>query len=140
MKQFNKVHDLPVTCVTSRPVLNMLMLPGEFEGGVNFDAVSASADNKLGRWTLQKKSRIQPRKQPSSAKKKGAMEEFVWSMLRIPLLLMMLLFVLTIRDTVDVCGEEFGLSALVMDAGRAGNCLYREVLWAEDSRVGFVPV
>ena len=36
--------------------------------------------------------------------------EFVWSMLRIPLLLMMLLIVLAIRDTVDVCGDEFGLS------------------------------
>jgi len=28
MKQFNEVHDLPVTCVASRPVPNMLMLPG----------------------------------------------------------------------------------------------------------------
>ena len=48
------------------------------------------------------------------------MEKFLWSMLRIPSHLMVLLFVVAIRDTGDICGEEFGLSALVMVAGEQG--------------------
>ncbi|KAL7529351.1 hypothetical protein ACHAXR_002916, partial [Thalassiosira sp. AJA248-18] len=139
MKQFTEVHDLPVTCVASRPIPNLLMLPGELEGGVNFDAVSASADNRLGRWTLQKKSRIKKQRPPSSSRKQSAIERYLWELLRIPLLLLLLLTIIAIRDTVDICREEFGLSALVMDASRAGHCLYREVLWAEDGRVSFVP-
>jgi len=141
VKEFKEVHDLPVTCVASRPVPNMLMLPGDLEGGVNFDAVSASADNRLGQWTLQRKSRV---KTPSSAKsirQKSKLEVWLWEMLRIPLLLIFLLLIVAIRDTIDLCSEEFSLSALVVPSGisKAGHCLYREVLWAEESRVSFIP-
>ncbi|KAL9182442.1 hypothetical protein ACHAXT_013094 [Thalassiosira profunda] len=139
VKQFAEVHDLPVTCVASRPIPSALMLPGELEGGVSFDALSASADNKLGRWTLQKRSRIKVAKQRSPPRKVGAVERWIWSMLRIPLLLLFLLVLAAIREAMEICGEQFGLSALVMEPGRAGHCLYREVLWAEPGRVSFVP-
>lgn len=148
LKQFNEVHDLPVTCLASRPIPNALMLPGELEGGVNFDAVSASADNRMGRWTLQKKSRIKTVRGSSSSsfwglrKKKGPMEQFVWNLLRIPLLLFVVFIMVAIRDVTIVCREEFGMPAVLLDMGAAGHCLYREVLWAEDTRPGvkFVPV
>eukprot|EP00985_Skeletonema_marinoi_P033583 scaffold41661_cov270-Skeletonema_marinoi.AAC.1 len=120
------------------------MLPGELEGGVNFDAVSASADNRMGRWTLQRKSRIKPVRAASSSysRKKGPVEQFVWNMLRIPLLLLLALVMVAIRDVTIVCREEFGMPAVLLDVGAAGHCLYREVLWAEDTRPGikFVPV
>ena len=139
LKEFKEVHDLPVTCVASRPVPNLLMLPGELEEGVNFDAVSASADNKLGRWTLQKKSRIAKPRSASSSRNKSALERYLWELFRVPLLLMLLLMVIALRDTVEICSEEFGLNSLVMDPSRASHCLYREVLWAEEGRVSFVP-
>eukprot|EP00986_Skeletonema_menzelii_P011008 scaffold5535_cov81-Skeletonema_menzelii.AAC.3 len=121
------------------------MLPGELEGGVNFDAVSASADNRMGCWTLQKKSRIKPVRVKSSSsysRKKGPVEQFVWNIVRIPLLLLIVLVMVAIRDVTVVCREEFGMPAVLLDVGAAGHCLYREVLWAEDTRPGikFVPV
>ena len=142
MKQFNEVHDLPVTCIASRPIPNVLMLPGELEGGVNFDAVSASADNRMGRWTMQKKSRIKPvKKSGGTSRKRGPIESFVWQLVRIPLLIIVMLFILAIRDVLVVCREEFSFPAVLLDVGAAGHCLYREVLWADDSRPGvmFVP-
>jgi hypothetical protein len=142
MKQFNEVHDLPVTCIASRPIPNVLMLPGELEGGVNFDAVSASADNRMGRWTMQKKSRIKPvKKSGGTSRKRGPIETFVWQLVRIPLLIIVTLFILAIRDVLVVCREEFSFPAVLLDVGAAGHCLYREVLWADDSRPGvmFVP-
>ena len=35
-----------------------------------------------------------------------------------------------------ICRDEFGMPAVLLDVGAAGHCLYREVLWAEDSRPG----
>mmetsp|Transcript_3120 Transcript_3120/g.5142 ORF Transcript_3120/g.5142 Transcript_3120/m.5142 type:complete len:546 (+) Transcript_3120:118-1755(+) len=145
LKQFKEVHDLPVTCLASRPIPTALMLPGELEGGVNFDAVSASADNRMGCWTLQKRSRIKPVRVKSSSsysRKKGPVEQFVWNIVRIPLLLLLVLVMVAIRDVTVVCREEFGMPAVLLDMGAAGHCLYREVLWAEDTRPGikFVPV
>lgn len=138
VKKFPEVHDLPVTCVASRPVPNLLLLPGEEEVGVSFDAVSASADNRLGRWTLQRKSRLAP--PPRSRRERGAVERYLWELLRVPFLLMALFAAVAMRDTAELCREEFGLNTLVRDAGAsARHCLYREVLWAEESRVNFVP-
>ena len=139
-KRFPEVHDLPVTCVASRPVPGALMLPGEAEGGVSFDATSASADNRLGRYALQRRSRIAPPRPHRSARKRGALEACLLDLLRVPLLLVLALTIVAVRDTVDICKEEFGLSTMVMDAGAsARHCLYREVLWAEEGRVSFVP-
>jgi len=147
VKQFKEVHDLPVTCMASRPIPSALMLPGELEGGVNFDAVSASADNRMGRWTLQRKSRIKPARaakgtSSSYSRRKGPVEQLVWNVVRLPLLFLVGLTMVAVRDVTIVCREEFGMPAVLMDAGAAGHCLYREVLWAEDTRPGikFVPV
>jgi len=151
LKQFKEVHDLPVTCLASRPIPSALMLPGELEGGVNFDAVSASADNRMGRWTLQRKSRIKPARatrtsssssSSSYSRKKGPVEQLVWNMVRLPLLFLVSMTMVAVRDVTIVCREEFGMPAVLLDAGAAGHCLYREVLWAEDTRLGikFVPV
>ena len=129
-------HDLPVTCLASRPVPNVLMLPGELEGGVNYDVVSASADNRLGRWTLQRKSRIQPVRQKRSKREVGALESLIWNVLRIPLLILLLIVLVAIHDVFDICREEVGLSAIMMDMNAATHCVYREVLWAEPSRPG----
>ena len=142
VKEFKEVHDLPVTCVATRPVPNVLMLPGELEGGVNFDAVSASADNRLGRWTLQKKSRVKTPSPPKSTRQKSMLEVWLWEILRIPLLLLFLLVIVAVRDTMDICKEQFSLTELTMGSSgisNAGHCLYREVLWAEESRVSFIP-
>lgn len=140
VKHFPEVHDLPVTCVASRPVPSQLMMPGEEEGGVSFDAVSASADNRLGRYTRQRRSRVQPPAPPRSARKRGAVESFLWQVLRVPLLLVLLLVITAVREAMDICGEEIAVTTLVMDSGAsAGRCVYREVLWAEEGRVSFVP-
>jgi hypothetical protein len=148
LKQFNEAHDLPVTCIATRPIPNALMLPGELEGGVNFDAVSASADNRIGRWTLQKKSRFKLSGNYISLslwgrqrKRGGPIETLAWQLLRIPLILFLLFVIMAARDVTIVCREEFGMTALLLDMGSAAHCLYREVLWAEDTMPGvtFVP-
>jgi WD40 repeat protein len=136
IRQYGNVHDMPVTCVASRPIPRELMLPGELGGGVNYDAVSASADNKLGMWTLQKRSRIVPPRRT-----RGALESYVVRVVRVPLLILLLLSIVAVRDTVDVCGGMFDSSALFAVGGMSavGRCLFREVLWAEEDRVSFVP-
>ena len=129
-------HDLPVTCLASRPIPSALMLPGEMEGGVNYDVVSASADNRLGRWTLQRKSRIQPQRQPRSKREAGALESLLWNIMRVPILIFVFILMVAIHDVFDLCQEEIGLSALMMDVNAARHCIYREVLWAESTRAG----
>ncbi len=149
-KEFKMVHDLPVTCVASRPIPNALYLPGELEEGVSFDAISASADNRLGRWTLQNKSRSAAssrsggggRSYNNSSLRKNPMVAFIMDyFVRLPLLLTLMLITFAIRDAMDVCRSEFSLSALVGKEGvsMARRCFYREVLWAEERRVSFVP-
>ena len=132
-------HDLPVTCVASRPVPTQLMLPGELEGGVSYDACSVSADNRMGLWTLQKRSRIRPPKRARGGRTPGVAERILWRTMRIPLLVAVTLVGVAVRDTASICREEFGLDSLVLEPGAAGRCVYREVLWAEDGRVNFVP-
>lgn len=139
IKEFKDVHDMPVTCVASRPIPMELMLPGEFESGVNYTAISASADNKLGLWTIQHKSRLSP---PSRTKRtKGPWEIYIMELLHIPLLILLGIVLIAIRDTCIVCGDKFTLLALLSNDGlsNAGRCLFREVLWAEELRVSFVP-
>ena len=139
IKEFKDVHDMPVTCVASRPIPMELMLPGEFESGVNYNAISASADNKLGFWTVQRKSRLCP---PSRTKRtKGPWENYIMELLHIPLLILLGIVLIAIRDTCIVCGDKFTLLALLSNDGlsNAGRCLFREVLWAEELRVSFVP-
>ncbi len=150
-KEFKMVHDLPVTCVASRPIPNALYLPGELEEGVSFDAISASADNRLGRWTLQSKSRIAAssrsrsgggRSCNNSSRRNNPVVAFIMDyFVRLPLLLTMMLIAFAVRDAMDVCRSEFSLSALVGKEGvsLARRCFYREVLWAEERRVSFVP-
>ena len=117
-----------------------------WEGGVNLDAVSASANNRLGRWSIQRKSRVAAALQtsssaPGTARRRGALETYLLEILRVPLYLLALLVIVVARDTVEVCSEEFGLGALVMESGvsAARRCLLREVLWDEEGRVSFVP-
>jgi WD40 repeat protein len=141
VKEFREVHDMPVTCVASRPVPQELMLPGELEGGVSFDALSASADNRLGMWTLQRKSRITSPAPPRIARRRGALEAYVVDLACVPLLILLAIAIVAVRDTIDVCGEAFGVPALASDGGMsaAGRCVLREVLWAEENRVSLVP-
>ena len=54
-KKWFEIHDLPVTCIAARPT--HLPLPGEEEEGINVDIMSASADNRLSKLTLQRRSR-----------------------------------------------------------------------------------
>jgi len=54
-KKWFEIHDLPVTCIAARPT--HLPLPGEEEEGINVDVISASADNRLSKLTLQRRSR-----------------------------------------------------------------------------------
>ena len=70
------------------------------------------------------------------------MEQFVWDLVRIPFVLVVLLLLVAVRDVTVVCRDEFGMPAVLLDVSAAGHCLYREVLWAEESRPGvkFVPV
>mmetsp|Transcript_18000 Transcript_18000/g.36849 ORF Transcript_18000/g.36849 Transcript_18000/m.36849 type:complete len:569 (-) Transcript_18000:34-1740(-) len=144
LKQFQG-HDLPVTCMASRPVDSILPLPGEeveaIDGGVSFDALSASADNRLGRWTLQKKSRKVVPKSSSRRRNPSAIESFLWNIFRIPLLLTIVIAAVAVRDVFNICGEEVNFSALMMDMNAATKCVYREVLWADETRTGvhFVP-
>jgi WD40 repeat protein len=140
LKEYKEVHDMPVTCVASRPVPMELMLPGDMESGVNYTALSASADNKLGYWTIQRKSRLCPPIRPRRTK--GPWEIYILELLHVPLLILFGLVLIAIRDTCMVCGDKFTLLALLSNDGlsNAGKCVFREVLWAEEGRVSFVPV
>lgn len=53
LKIFPEVHDLPVTCIASRPF--EVELQGENLTGVRVHAKSASADGQMGHLTLQRK-------------------------------------------------------------------------------------
>ena len=57
LKRFPEVHDLPVTCIASRPYA--IPLQGDEEEGIEFHAVSASADSQLAFLTMQRRG---PRK------------------------------------------------------------------------------
>lgn len=140
LKEFKEVHDMPVTCVASRPIPMELMLPGDLQSGVNYTAISASADNKLGLWTIQRKSRLSA--PPCPQRIKGPWEVYIMELLHIPLYILFGLVLIAIRDTCIVCGDKFTLLALLSNDGlsNAGHCLFREVLWAEEGRVSFIPV
>jgi hypothetical protein len=64
------------------------------------------------------------------------MESLLWSIVRVPLLILGVIFMMAIHDVLDLCQEEMGLNALIMDVNAAGHCVYREVLWADGTRAG----
>eukprot|EP00978_Attheya_sp_CCMP212_P048307 scaffold501574_cov59-Attheya_sp.AAC.1 len=69
-KQFETIHELPVTCVAARP--GPLPLPGEVSeeycgASIQYDVMSASADNQLAHLTRQRAPRKRRSTQSSSS-------------------------------------------------------------------------
>jgi len=130
------VHDLPVTCIAARPV--PLPLPGESEddedGGVAYNAVSASADNRLAKVTLQKRAKRKKKKSSSSSyggkshRAMGMMDLFVFLFY----IMILALIWAIIQQSVEICKGPL----LDMDPKEAYECVVHTVLWGDENRPG----
>ena len=58
IKTWEALHDLPVMCLAARPLPLPLELPGEDGMGIQVDAISASANNKMALITRQQRSSL----------------------------------------------------------------------------------
>mmetsp|Transcript_10368 Transcript_10368/g.13889 ORF Transcript_10368/g.13889 Transcript_10368/m.13889 type:complete len:510 (-) Transcript_10368:517-2046(-) len=128
------VHDLPVTGIAARPV--PLPLPGEGvddeDGGVCYDAVSASADNRLAKVTLQKYPKRRKKKTRSSYRKPSkGMSTMDWLVSFVFMLVLALMYVV-IQQSLEFCEGPLE----VMNLEEAYECVVHTVLWAESDRPG----
>lgn len=134
-KAFTEVHDLPVTCIAARPVPSNLALPGDNAEGVAYDALSASADNRMGYLTTQRRSRKKKARAAGSGKGAGlSTTGFVF------LLWFVMLLYLVAKMSWRLCRPELeALGALhepAMAFETAAMCVYRTVIWAPPTRAG----
>jgi len=133
-KKWMEIHDLPVTCIAARPT--HLPLPGEEEEGINVDIMSASADNRLSKLTLQRRSR---KKNRGGSGGGGGIAGFGIGMLGFLfsiwfLFLMCLGVVLAILTQLsrEACEAEISSKDIVA----VKECIWSTVLWAPSDRPG----
>ena len=109
LKTFHEVHDLPVTCIAARPYPVPLKGEDDEDGGVQFHAVSASADSQLAWLTLQRPPR---RKRGSGGIVGGSSFKSTFnSVVRLALLIWVLYPVA--NEIRDKCEDEWDNSGLV---------------------------
>uniref|UniRef100_A0A7S4IQ94 Anaphase-promoting complex subunit 4 WD40 domain-containing protein n=1 Tax=Odontella aurita TaxID=265563 RepID=A0A7S4IQ94_9STRA len=132
-KAFLEVHDLPVTCVAARP--EMGPLPGDVAEGVAFDALSASADNRMGFLTKQRRSRKKKARRPGG--KAGA------GMSTTTLMILMWFFMvlyLVGKMSWRLCRPELlaigQLEEPAMAFEAAARCVWELTIWAPPTRAG----
>mmetsp|Transcript_12892 Transcript_12892/g.36780 ORF Transcript_12892/g.36780 Transcript_12892/m.36780 type:complete len:543 (-) Transcript_12892:107-1735(-) len=133
-KKWMEIHDLPVTCIAARPT--HLPLPGEEEEGINVDIMSASADNRLSKLTLQRRSR---RKNRDGSGGGGGIAGFGLGMLGFLFSLWFLFFcmagvILAILTQLswEACEAEISSKDIIA----AKECIWSTVLWAPSDRPG----
>lgn len=130
-KSFMEVHDLPVTGIAARPV--PISLPGDADEGVSFDAISASADNKLAYLTTQRKAKKRRRAPgPGDVEKGGFGTGFFMFWLWTIAIFALMLFVA--RESYDYCREEIAM----FDVNAIWGCVVHGVLWADPGRPGIM--
>jgi WD40 repeat protein len=127
LKTFREVHDLPVTCIAARPY--PVPLRGEEESGVQFHAISASADSQLAFCTLQKHVPTNKyRDEPSGI----SLRRSINSLVRMALLLWMLSPVA--HEIWDKCEDQWDNSGYV----KTWECIRYDVLLAPPTRPGIL--
>jgi WD40 repeat protein len=120
MKSFREVHDLPVTCIAARPF--PVPLQGE-EDGIQYHALSASADSQLAYLTLQRRA---PREKSSSR----SYQSLINSLVRIAILAWVLYPVT--NEIWDKCEDEWDSQGLA----KTWECIRYDVLIAPSTRPG----
>jgi WD40 repeat protein len=137
IKNWECIHDLPVTCIAARPL--PLSLAGEDKTGIAIDAICASADSKMCYLTKQKRStlkKVKKRKSGSGSKGVGG------STFNLTFLFMLISFIWACKVSYDVCSDEFvGLTSLGEIQSVMLECVVHTVWWAPQDRNGiaFVP-
>ncbi len=120
VKVWECIHDLPVTCLASRPL--PIPLAGEDKTGISIDVICSSADSKMCFLTRQRKSTLK------SARKGSDGGEGLLSFY-IALISMLVWMVMAIKISYDICGEEFST-----------DCFIHTVWWAAKDRPGISSV
>jgi WD40 repeat protein len=132
VKYWAQVHDLPVTCISARPL--PMDLAGERNFGVKVDAVSCSADNQMVFLTKQKRSTLKPVKTRSGGgggKSGSSFFGMLFSFWNILLLLALIVFIAKVSH--QVCRHEFENGH---DLQEIKECVLHTVLWAPATRPG----
>ena len=124
LKLFREVHDLPVTCIAARPF--PLPLQGE-EDGVQFHALSASADSQLAWLSLQR-----PQKSKASSRGSGSLKGTVNSLVRIMILGWILYPVA--NEIWEKCEEDWDN----VGYAKTWECIRYDALLAPTSRPGIL--
>ena len=131
-KKWIEIHDLPVTCIAARPT--PLPLPGDEEEGIAVDVMSASADNRLSKLTLQRRNRKRKRGGGSGGVVSGMARMVGVACSRPSLFIFWVgaLLALLAQMSRDVCEAEISSK----DLQRIGECVWHTVLWASPDRPG----
>lgn len=126
LKVFPEVHDLPVTCIAARPF--PVPLQGE-DDGVQIHSRSASADNRLGCLTLQKRS---PQRSAAGGILDIGVTEFVHRL--ISLTIVSLLLYPVVMEARSKCEHTFSNEGI----GALGQCLIQDVIIAPSWKPGII--
>ena len=130
IKYWRNVHDLPVTCISARPL--PMDLAGEAQFGVQVDAVSCSADNQMVFLTKQRKSTLKPVKSNGSRSTGSWFGFWFWFNL---LFLALVAYVANV--SYHVCRYEIENGP---DLQEIKECVLHTVLWAPSNRPGIESV
>ena len=136
LKKFPEVHDLPVTCIATRPFSSIpSLLQGEEEDGVMIHARSASADSQLACLTMQRKS-LRKKKNHQGVEDGGACctcsNVLLWMHRLLVLYILSLVFSPLYQEAQQKCAQVWHLD----DIQRLGGCLFHDVLIAPSSKPG----
>lgn len=127
MKKWDEVHDLPITCIASRPMPTDL--PGDIDD-IRIDAITASADNKLSFVTTERRRR-KKRTNTSTTSTNHGLIYWIW-------LLIMISFIgFLCKESYEICETQI----ITFDVPEAVDCILNSALWAPPSTPGimFVP-
>ena len=128
LKTFQEVHDLPVTCIAARPYPVPLKGEDSEDGGVQFHAVSASADSQLAWLTLQRP----PRRKKRSVGAGGESSFKSTVNLFVKLGFLLWAFSPVAKEIWDKCEDKWDSSGFV----KTLECIRYEGLLAPHSRPG----
>lgn len=132
-KKWMEIHDLPVTCIAARPT--HLPLPGEEEEGINVDVMSASADNRLSKLTLQRRSRRKNRNGSGGGGIAGlglGMLGFLFSLWFLFFACLGVFLAILMQLSWETCGDEISSKDIIA----VKECIWSTVLWAPSDRPG----
>lgn len=128
VKQFDHIHELPVTCLAIRP---------EFETtdpDVTVHVRSASADSKLAHLSLQRK--VPKRRTPANV---SSSDTGLLTFLHRMIVAIVVVWILSpmCQDAYDACGQQWHhASNLDQKLVRVSQCIFEDVLWAPGHKPG----